>query len=110
MTRERDSQPCALACMGFMNVIVANASALKAMEANTTQYLRSMYKISANMELHCTPARPKAEGIQNAVSAWSKQEQFPQHAHMRSGNMSTALAKRLWLRKMQVHCMEEQLT
>jgi hypothetical protein len=36
----RNSQPCALACMGFMKVTVAKARALKAMLAKTTQYLQ----------------------------------------------------------------------
>jgi hypothetical protein len=40
--RSRDSQPWALACMGFMKVTVANARALKAMQAKTTQYLQGI--------------------------------------------------------------------
>ncbi len=78
--------------MGFMNVIVANASALNAMDANTTQYLRrqskdlsrshpsqlAVYIIdpTKDMELPCASSMPKAEGMRSSVLAWSEQQQI----------------------------------
>ena len=56
----RNSQPCALACMGFMKVTVANARALKAMQAKTTQYLQGA-DVHSVINTHLCRSREKSK-------------------------------------------------